>query len=318
MRVSLHPKNGASTDPASQWRKDAASLPLPIGEPPRELTGPEPTWGEPTVADRAPGGFGGAVRPLPIHPSLEYERKQAKGLLRQLRAGDAPTHRRAAAQHAAFRQASSLAAPALGDAQLVVAREYGFTSWPRLVRYVTVLEREASANRSRGLWKQERYDRDVQLLLDHHAKGLSWAGRTASLRAPALRAEHRRGPCVADHGRGRAAGGRAATLRPQLAAARRSRRPTTRGTRSLDVPEPASHASGGRDASPRSPETPAARARSPGVVGAVRRRSADGIHTSHAGAGLRAARRSGGRARHHRLACVTGTRSPRCAQPRAV
>ena len=49
---------------------------------------------------------------LPTHPSLEHLRKQAKQRLAKLRAGGASAQ--------------------LADAQLLVAREYGFSSWRAL------------------------------------------------------------------------------------------------------------------------------------------------------------------------------------------
>ena len=54
--------------------------------------------------------------PLPAAPSLEQLRKQAKELVRARRAGSEPLR--------------------LSEAQRVVAREYGFASWPRLKAYV--------------------------------------------------------------------------------------------------------------------------------------------------------------------------------------
>lgn len=38
-------------------------------------------------------------RPLPAHPSIEFERKAAKALLRELRAGDAEAWQRMLARH---------------------------------------------------------------------------------------------------------------------------------------------------------------------------------------------------------------------------
>lgn len=70
-------------------------------------------------------------RPLPSRPSLEYERKQAKALLRRLRAGDPDAVARAGERHDTLRQSAG-ADITLADAQLVIAREYGFASWPRL------------------------------------------------------------------------------------------------------------------------------------------------------------------------------------------
>ena len=60
---------------------------------------------------------------LPAHPSLDQLRHQAKDLLRAARSGDAA---------AAARLAAVSDPPTLSAAQLVVAREYGFPSWPAL------------------------------------------------------------------------------------------------------------------------------------------------------------------------------------------
>lgn len=71
-------------------------------------------------------------RPLPARPHLEHLRKQAKQLLRALREGDGPARAR-------FQQALLYPpppSPKLADAQLVIAREYGFASWPRLKHHV--------------------------------------------------------------------------------------------------------------------------------------------------------------------------------------
>lgn len=73
-----------------------------------------------------------APRRLPDRPSLEQLRKQAKDLLRDARAGD----RTALARVAANRDHSAGAPIVLADAQLAVAREYGFPNWPKLVHHV--------------------------------------------------------------------------------------------------------------------------------------------------------------------------------------
>ena len=75
--------------------------------------------------------------PLPERPSLEQLRKQAKELLRSARAGDES----ALARLALTKRFGILpaAAPKLSDAQLAIAREYGFDSWPKLVRHVESL-----------------------------------------------------------------------------------------------------------------------------------------------------------------------------------
>ena len=78
------------------------------------------------------------VRPLPARPNLAHERKAAKALLRQLRAGEPEAIARARAQHPDFNPRT----PQLADAQLTVAREYGFTSWPRLAQYFEAFRRQ--------------------------------------------------------------------------------------------------------------------------------------------------------------------------------
>jgi ankyrin repeat protein len=68
---------------------------------------------------------------LPAAPSLEQLRKQAKDLLRAHRAGDPGVVARVAAHQRHADEPLKLT-----GAQLVVAREHGFPSWPRLRAYV--------------------------------------------------------------------------------------------------------------------------------------------------------------------------------------
>ncbi len=71
-------------------------------------------------------------RVLGEHPDLQQLRRQAKELLEAFRAGEAnPT----AEVNARFRKPDP-ADFALHDAQLVLARSYGFDSWPKLKAYV--------------------------------------------------------------------------------------------------------------------------------------------------------------------------------------
>lgn len=72
-------------------------------------------------------------RVLPASPSLEQQKKQARELLRAARAGDPTALERFREHHPRFERRSHLA---LADAQLVLAREYGFASWPRLKAFV--------------------------------------------------------------------------------------------------------------------------------------------------------------------------------------
>ena len=71
-------------------------------------------------------------RLLPGHPSLEQLRNQAKDLLGAARAGDAS----ALARMTATGRSAGRARIALADAYLAIAREYGFPSWPKLVRHI--------------------------------------------------------------------------------------------------------------------------------------------------------------------------------------
>jgi ankyrin repeat protein len=66
------------------------------------------------------------------HPDLEQLKHQAKELLRGFGAGDA----KAAAEVHAHYRAADASKFALHDAQLVIARSYGFDSWPKLKAFV--------------------------------------------------------------------------------------------------------------------------------------------------------------------------------------
>ena len=105
------------------------------------------------------------VRPLPSRPSLEFERKQAKRLLAALRRGDAD-----ALQRASSHGVSSAAAPGehqLADAQLILAREYGFRSWPRLVEYFTTLERHVRSDPIASYRMDHHEQRVLSILAGH-------------------------------------------------------------------------------------------------------------------------------------------------------
>src|SRR5262245_57664322 len=77
-----------------------------------------------------------ASRPIPPHPSLEFDRKQARALLDAFNAGDALARERFRSHHPRYSTGETRRPAALHDAQLVVAREYGFASWPRWKQFV--------------------------------------------------------------------------------------------------------------------------------------------------------------------------------------
>lgn len=70
---------------------------------------------------------------LPARPDLEQYKKQAKELARACRTNNAEARARLAVHHP-----RGAAAPAvkLSDAQLVIAREHGFESWPRFAAHI--------------------------------------------------------------------------------------------------------------------------------------------------------------------------------------
>ena len=70
------------------------------------------------------------ARTLPAHPDVRQLRQQAKDLLRALRRGDPSAIADFADHHPQGRDATTAR---LADAQLVLARSYDATSWPRLV-----------------------------------------------------------------------------------------------------------------------------------------------------------------------------------------
>jgi hypothetical protein len=78
--------------------------------------------------------------PLPDNPSLEYLRKQAKDLRDLAGAGVPGALELVGAHHPKGAHAVSLT-----GAQLVVARHYGFASWPRLKAHLETIERYSRA-----------------------------------------------------------------------------------------------------------------------------------------------------------------------------
>ena len=80
-------------------------------------------------------------RTLPDHPSLEQYKKQAKELRRSVVAGIPADLERVRRHHPRFRNAGSdsLRALSLADAQLVLAREHGYPSWPEFAKRIETL-----------------------------------------------------------------------------------------------------------------------------------------------------------------------------------
>lgn len=177
------------------------------------MSGTSPRRADPIARD---------ARPLPATPHLEYERKQAKALLKQLHAGDPDAVRRVQAAHPAALRDTGVEALQLADAQHVIAREYGFTSWPRMVEYFEVLERHRHAPRfsvaEDGLARFEGLARNV---VTRHERGDQPLWRASSpTSSPCLSRGHsRRFSRDPDHHRRGAARRRAAVSSGELGGA---------------------------------------------------------------------------------------------------
>jgi hypothetical protein len=81
------------------------------------------------------------TKPLPLRPNIEHLKHQAKDLLKDRDTGELGACQRIREFHPRFAgmadDAIRAAAFTLSDAQLSIAREYGFASWARLNRHVT-------------------------------------------------------------------------------------------------------------------------------------------------------------------------------------
>lgn len=124
-----------------------------------------------------------AYRTLPARPNIEFERKEAKALLRALQAGESDALARARERHAPFTNTPPDQFQ-LADAQLIQAREYGFTSWPKLVRYFEELERVRVGLHVVRSGGTTRADGLVRSLLAMHRDRRTWAGRALAAYVP--------------------------------------------------------------------------------------------------------------------------------------
>lgn len=122
------------------------------------------------------------LRPFPDRPNLEFDRKAAKLLLRQLLAGEREAVARARARGVDTSRPTEDFT--LADAQLIVAREYGFASWPRLVQYHGDIVRQARAL-DRPM-SREQWERTAKSLLSRHKARQKMAGRTLAAFVPRL------------------------------------------------------------------------------------------------------------------------------------
>lgn len=126
------------------------------------------------------------VRRLPPNPNLDHLKYQAKDLLKDHAARAQGAAQRVREFHPRFGGAADSeifrTRLSLGDAQLAIAREYGFPSWARLKRHI---ERPALSGRL-DLPYQQRIEDEVF----RHAVDLLDAGDPAGLRAHLQRHPH--------------------------------------------------------------------------------------------------------------------------------
>jgi ankyrin repeat protein len=88
------------------------------------------------------------ANPLPARPNLEQYKKQAKDLLKAYRSADVETIRRVRTNHPRFEKLSEpgfeITKFALADAQLVIAREHRFESWPKFAKHIQEVARRSA------------------------------------------------------------------------------------------------------------------------------------------------------------------------------
>src|SRR5690349_20424662 len=120
------------------WSSDVCSSDLASRQPTGPRAGHSPPGSETAVPSASfrpdPADAGRreevAMATLPIHPDLGHLRRQARALQRAAVAGDPQAADRIARNHP--HPPADLSTIRLSAAQLTVAREYGFASWPRL------------------------------------------------------------------------------------------------------------------------------------------------------------------------------------------
>ena len=118
------------------------------------------------------------LRPPPPGLNLENQRKQARSLLNAARAGDARALRRLAAlRPSGARSSTAEDAPrwSLHHAQLVIARELGFTSWAKLKAHVEADSDALKLARVGAAYTALETEMDRPLFVDPLARAL--AGR---------------------------------------------------------------------------------------------------------------------------------------------
>lgn len=105
------------------------------------------------------------VLPLPAKPNLEFERKRAKRMLRSINEGDTDAISRV--RH--YRSEIAATDVKLSDVQLTIAREYGFSSWPKLVSYYETFDRHDRAGPKFQSYRRDHYEHRVHIVIHQHS-----------------------------------------------------------------------------------------------------------------------------------------------------
>jgi ankyrin repeat protein len=113
--------------------------------------------------ERSRGGARRFVRPLPSNPNLDKQQKLAKALARDYWRGEPEAIERVRALHPKPPAPEDFI---LSDAQLVIARGYGFTGWPQMKRKIESLTK-SPAELFKAAVEAGEVDR-VRLLLESH------------------------------------------------------------------------------------------------------------------------------------------------------
>jgi hypothetical protein len=113
---------------------------------------------------------------LPARPSIEHLKNQAKDLLNDRRAGELHAYQRIREFHPHFKGMADTvigSAPfTLSDAQLAIAREYGFSSWARVRTHVAKDDRSKIDLPHHERIEDTAFRRAVDLLDDGDVNGL--------------------------------------------------------------------------------------------------------------------------------------------------
>jgi hypothetical protein len=123
------------------------------------------------------------TQPLPDRPNLEQYRKQAKELVKRWSAGEDAAMARVREHLPQAAAASGAFTFVLADAQLVIAREHGFESWPKLAKQIAAITGRGTLSDARRRAHRAIADGDretLESLLRDHGQALGYGSRQAA------------------------------------------------------------------------------------------------------------------------------------------